>query len=329
MCQVHAKHSTREIGPYPTVYTTASHNFISRTIHLAMRRNTRSRQSPPAEVVITLVQSGPLTEEEMSRPPPYQLDTTMCRFLSLRAMPEAAGTHALLWEGGTLLARFLSESYEELRFHSSSFLELGAGLGACGLKAAAMGAKRVVLTDLPEAVPWIEYNARTNLTAAELARVSTIAYSWGGDSSALRAELPFDWLLCGDLVYHAELVRPLLAALDELATPGRTTVLLAVRSRPGKLAQQEAVLTGLERCGFTLSRVPLPCAQRGTYMIRAVRHRPLRPSRLTVQLISMHGAMCCCHPRSWLCGTRQPRDLGDGDESLDVPALLKEVGSAT
>ena len=229
-------------------------------------------------VVITLTTAGPLTTEEQQDDKPYEPDTDApCRYVSIRAAPEARGTHVQLWEGGTLLCRYLEEIAHTLP--TLNILELGAGLGACGIKAIALGAKHVVLTDLPEAMPILECNVRRNLTTSELHRASTCAYTWGQSRADLQAvhPHPFDLILCGDLVYHPELVRPLLDALDALAPNDATAALLACRSRPGKMPQQEAVLTGLQALGFRLTRVAVDCTQRGTYLVRA--RRPTKRRR--------------------------------------------------
>lgn len=247
------------------------------SIRAVVRRGEARHPREPPEVVITLVKNRVLTAAEVDHPPPYEEDSTApVRFVSIHCFAENGleATNTNLWEGGSLLARYLQDSFAELSLDRASCLELGAGLGSCGIKAVALGARYVVITDLPSAMPVIQYNVRSNLTERELQRVAAVAYAWGESQDELRAvhPTPFDFILCGDLVYHAALVHPLVKALDELTTP-QTTVLLAIRSRPGKQAQQEAVLTGLQKTGFQLFRVDVPTAQRGTYLVRASRRR--------------------------------------------------------
>ena len=310
-----------------------------------MRSRPRRRDAspePPEEIIVSVKQGGaPLAPD--AEPPPYTDDPgAPYRIISLLAPSVAGvGTSCNLWEGGTLLCRYLQDAHAELSLHRSACLELGAGLGACGIKACALGAKSVVLTDLPEAMQLLTYNVRSNLTADELQRVSTVAYTWGGDSSAVRtahSDGAFDYIFAGDLVYHVDLVRPLLMAIDALATSARTTVLLAVRSRPGKLAQQEAVLTGLQAMGFRLVRVDLPCVQRGTYLVRARRRRD-RTGRAAENAGAVvagggargGGAWARRLSTLWRRQRRRPRDDDDGSAAieLDIAALLEEVSCGT
>ena len=59
-----------------------------------------------------------------------------------------------VWDGALALSRWLRR--QDLR--GASIVELGSGCGVCGLGAAAQGA-RVVMTDLPEALPLLRLNA--------------------------------------------------------------------------------------------------------------------------------------------------------------------------
>ena len=56
-----------------------------------------------------------------------------------------AGVGGRLWRGSGALCRWQASAAEQVR--RSSILELGCGIGACGLYASALGAPRVALTD--------------------------------------------------------------------------------------------------------------------------------------------------------------------------------------
>lgn len=66
-----------------------------------------------------------------------------------------------LWPAAVTLCSALEHNsrWRELIASAPLVVELGAGTGACGITAAALGARRVLLTDLPCAVPLLELNA--------------------------------------------------------------------------------------------------------------------------------------------------------------------------
>ena len=59
----------------------------------------------------------------------------------------------IVWESAFCLAQYLRGEARARRIRGRRVLELGAGAGLLGLAAAASGAKRVVLTDHPDAMP--------------------------------------------------------------------------------------------------------------------------------------------------------------------------------
>ncbi|CAD7952937.1 unnamed protein product [Amoebophrya sp. A25] len=70
-------------------------------------------------------------------------------------------TNDVVWDAGLVLCYMLVKSPELVR--GKTVLELGAGTGVVGLTAWALGAKRVVLTDLEEALPHLHKNVSLNL----------------------------------------------------------------------------------------------------------------------------------------------------------------------
>jgi protein N-lysine methyltransferase METTL21D len=79
-----------------------------------------------------------------------------------RAIPAAKmGVGAVFWEGELALSAFLV-SQPRHRWQGATVVELGAGPGVAGLVAAAMGARRVVISDLAKVVPLIRENAALN-----------------------------------------------------------------------------------------------------------------------------------------------------------------------
>ena len=66
-----------------------------------------------------------------------------------------------LWPAARALVAFLEERRTALA-SAAQVLELGSGTGACGLAAAALGARRVLLTDKPVLLPLLSANVAAN-----------------------------------------------------------------------------------------------------------------------------------------------------------------------
>jgi hypothetical protein len=61
-----------------------------------------------------------------------------------------------------VLIGYLEEQQEALGLTSLTIIELGSGTGACGLAAAGLGAKRVLLTDKLALIPTLQHNISLN-----------------------------------------------------------------------------------------------------------------------------------------------------------------------
>ena len=125
-----------------------------------------------------------------------------------------------------------------------SVVELGAGAGLAGLACAALGAARVVLTDLAENLPLLQRNAARNGLD-----VSVAAFDWLTPTTLGER---FDVVLAADCVFWPELFAPLLNAIEAVARPDGT-VLIAVTHRLGRT---DAFLEKLRRRGWTASPRP-------------------------------------------------------------------------
>lgn len=67
-----------------------------------------------------------------------------------------------VWPAAHALISYLEEQKSELCLTSLSVVELGSGTGACGLAAAGLGAKRVLVTDKSSLLPTLAHNIRLN-----------------------------------------------------------------------------------------------------------------------------------------------------------------------
>ena len=123
-------------------------------------------------------------------------------------------------------------------------LELGAGSGLVGIACAVLGARHVVLTDLPYAIPLMQDNIKRNLSLIHN-EISCKECDWFkppqlGDLLDLPetvAEETEVLILVADCVWLSHLVPPLLRTLDKLAC-GRAKVIITYQQR-GREAHDE------------------------------------------------------------------------------------------
>ena len=107
------------------------------------------------------------------------------------------GTACTVWRGGERLVELLQSKRELVA--GKRIVELGSGTGIAGLACAALGASRIVLTDLPENLALLRRNATRNGWVQSLCgcEVSVEALDWHTDA------LPACGLVLGaDVCYH-------------------------------------------------------------------------------------------------------------------------------
>lgn len=114
-----------------------------------------------------------------------------------------------LWNGSQVLSTYLQQHAPKLA-HGKTTLELGAGAGLPSLVAAILGARKVVVTDYPDA-ELIDNLARNIATCALLpqpaATIVAEGYLWGASTKSVLAHLPsphqgFDIVLLADLLFN-------------------------------------------------------------------------------------------------------------------------------
>ncbi|XP_066400226.1 uncharacterized protein [Miscanthus floridulus] len=145
--------------------------------------------------------------------------------ITVRALP-SRGLSFQLWPSASTLLRVLPATPRLLPRPPApgsplSVLELGSGTGAAGLALAAALPARAVLSDLPDALPNLRYNAELNapLLASAGGAASVVLLRWG-DAAAMAdvaaaqaASSPFDLVVASDVVYYEALVDPLIETL--------------------------------------------------------------------------------------------------------------------
>lgn len=126
------------------------------------------------------------------------------------------GTGGRVWPGAAAMCQLLVSMQPELQ--GSSVLELGAGAGAVGIFAAALGASRVLLTDGGEGETALaKLNARRHSHLYRGATVDAHKYLWGEPLAGLMAgDKHFDFVLGADITYSLPLLPPLCDTLAEL-----------------------------------------------------------------------------------------------------------------
>ena len=118
-----------------------------------------------------------------------------------------------VWEAAPHLCTFLASVAEQVQ--GSTLLELGAGTGACGLYAAGLGARRVVLSEGGPDAPILLDLLRRNAARNTGRDVEACTLHWGEEPLPAG---PFEWVVGSDIVLaggysHAALCATLLSLL--------------------------------------------------------------------------------------------------------------------
>jgi predicted RNA methylase len=135
-----------------------------------------------------------------------------------RGEPEAIGSK--LWPAAALLCRWLLGAADGIQ--GSCVLELGAGTGACGLFAGALGAARVTLTDGggQEILGLLRHNAAAN--APLLREVPIVEHmSFGDRRAAADLGAGMSWVLAADVLYGQASSSTGVAAEEEAGADAR------------------------------------------------------------------------------------------------------------
>ena len=130
----------------------------------------------------------------------------------------AADTFNRVWFSSQAFSRHLLVHHSSLIADPSTvIIELGAGCGLVSLCAASAGAKRVVITDLEEALPLLRQNVAENVKSGG---VEVQKLHWGelADVLQITEGMHGNLLVLGsDLIWHEKLFDALLATMVHFA----------------------------------------------------------------------------------------------------------------
>lgn len=178
------------------------------------------------------------------------------------------GTFSFPWQSGIELAKMWKDIITLLQakdsFRPRRVLELGSGLGLVGMSFAHAllrseedldykERRKIILTDLPTAIPLLEYNLQQNqhLFSKNLLDVEPLRWSLenpldqvsGGNSSH---EQPYDCIIASDVLYNEQYIPELVSTTKRLLHPTKGIFILAVRWRKPEMERDFFRGSGLE-----------------------------------------------------------------------------------
>jgi len=151
-----------------------------------------------------------------------------------RPSHHCSSTGSTVWDGALLLTNYLEHSCSSL-VQGKNILEFGSGTGLVGIAAAHLGAKRVIMTDLPYALPLMQANVQKNIVTST--EVECRKCDWFNPPDFSGNDWLADVVLLADCVWVQELVPPLIATLEKFMIQHSPIVLVSYQQR-GKTAHE-------------------------------------------------------------------------------------------
>lgn len=111
---------------------------------------------------------------------------------------------AEIWPASFVLAEYI---LDDLSPKGKRCIELGAGVGVVSVAAAKAGASMLATDYVAEALPFIEFNALSNGTTLDAARL---------DWNHITLNERFDFVFAADVLYERRNLLPILLAIDRL-----------------------------------------------------------------------------------------------------------------
>ncbi|GMH33697.1 hypothetical protein BSKO_01531 [Bryopsis sp. KO-2023] len=153
--------------------------------------------------------------------------------------PNSENLGTTVWDASIVLAKYLEKNslkgeFSKKRVWSKRAIELGSGMGLGGMAFMLLGCKEVVLTDLKEVLPLLRKNVERNMSPTALmgspfengvGRISVAELDWTNREQCSSLEVPFDYVLAADCVYHENHLHDFLATILAI-TDNKSTVLV-------------------------------------------------------------------------------------------------------
>ncbi|XP_013084076.1 protein N-lysine methyltransferase METTL21D-like [Biomphalaria glabrata] len=164
----------------------------------------------------------------------------------------------VVWDAALVLCSYIDKIRNVVQ--NKSVLELGSGTGAVGIVTAALGA-RVIITDLPEIVPFMNHNIQLNQKVLKDS-CSALELRWGNKEQMSKVkQIHFsegvDFLLVADCVYYEEALEDLVDTIVYFASP-ETIVLCSYEDRElGNKSELQCKFFKKLSEHFTITEIPI------------------------------------------------------------------------
>ena len=182
-------------------------------------------------------------------------------------------TGLTLWKAAPILCNFLVANAMPL-VSGKTVLELGAGLGLCGILAGMLQAKVVCMTDGDsESLKGMRDNVNRNISHESDITVMCRQLRWGINVEEFKLHIgevignggEFQIIMGSDIIYVESILDPLFSTVDQLLTMDASGLFILAYAR--RNVKIDLVLSTAEKFGFDWS---LPDGDEGCYIFRRV-----------------------------------------------------------
>ncbi|KAI9795992.1 MAG: nicotinamide n-methyltransferase [Piccolia ochrophora] len=169
----------------------------------------------------------------------------------------------LLWNAGRTVADYLEEHADET-VQGKDVLELGAGAGLPSLVCSIKGARKVVVTDYPDAdlIENLKQNISSSTFQENTPNIHAVGYLWGNPTEVITSYLDdpsagFDLLILADLLFnHSEHLKLLSTVTQTLKkSPEARALVFFTPYRPWLLEKDLFFFELAESSNFTVTKI--------------------------------------------------------------------------